>query len=546
VISKIQRYYHTLRYLRPVQIWGRLWRMLPAPAPNLAPAPSLRARCGRWVAGAQRRQSLLGPGRCRFLNVERDILGSAAWNDPACVKLCLYNLHYFDDLNAEGTERRESWHQGLLARWVRENPPGRGNGWEPYPCSLRICNWIKWALAGHRLEPAGEHSLAVQARWLSRHVEWHLLGNHLFANAKALVFAGSYFSGPEAAWWLRRGVSILRQQLPEQLLADGGHFERSPMYHAITLEDVLDLVNLGGVYCLGFDAALLPAVDAMRRWLACMIHPDGEIALFNDAAMGIAPLPAGLEEYALRLGLPALVSGPDDGLTHLQDSGYIRLQGENFVALLDVGPVGPDYLPGHAHADTLACELSLFGQRVLVDTGTSVYGIGPERQRQRGTAAHNTVIVDGQDSSEVWGGFRVARRARPGGLAVQRQGEEVIVTCGHDGYRRLPGRPVHWRTWRWRSGSLAIEDVVEGGFSEAVGRWHVHPTVRIATDGGDCQGWLILPQGQRVRWQVTGGKCRIVPSTYHPEFGVSEKSRCLEVRLPAGKCDISFCWETRQ
>ena len=87
------------------------------------------------------------------------------------------------------------------------------------------------------------------------------------------------------------------------------------------------------------------------------------------------------------------------------------------MALLDVAPVGPDYLPGHAHADTLSFELSLFGQRVLVNSGTSQYEAGPERSRQRGTAAHNTVIVDGHDSSEVWAGFRVARRASSRGPA---------------------------------------------------------------------------------------------------------------------------------
>jgi len=541
VIQIINRYYNTLRYLRPVQIWGRLWRMLPAPSPNLAPAPVLRSRGGVWIAGARRRQSLLEPGLCCFLNEERNILGSAAWNDPACEKLWLYNLHYFDDLNAEGAERRESWHHELLGRWVRENPPGKGNGWEPYPCSLRICNWVKWALTGNELAPAWRHSLAVQARWLSSRLEWHLLGNHLFANAKALVFAGCFFSGPEADRWLAKGVQILRRQIPEQIMADGGQFELSPMYHAIALEDMLDLVNLAAVYPQDFAADYRGVVDTMRRWLACMTHPDGEIAFFNDAACGIAPKPTQLEAYARRLGFLAQGEA-QDSLVRLEASGYIRLHDEHAVALLDVGPVGPDYLPGHAHADTLSCELSCFGQRLLVNSGTSVYGTGEERARQRGTAAHNTVTVDDQDSSEVWGGFRVARRARPVGLHVEQQGDNAAVSCAHDGYQRLPGRPVHQRQWHWREGSLVIEDMVTDHKHDAVARWHIHPAVRLETgESGRC-GILHLSSGQQVRWRSVRGQSRVVASTYHPEFGLSQENKCVEVRLESGCGTIEFTW----
>ncbi len=541
MFSKIHRYYHTLRYLRPVQIWGRLWRMLPAPSPNLAPAPVLRSRGGVWIAGARRRQSLLEPGLCCFLNEERNILGSAAWNDPACEKLWLYNLHYFDDLNAEGAERRESWHHELLGRWVRENPPGKGNGWEPYPCSLRICNWVKWALTGNELAPAWRHSLAVQARWLSSRLEWHLLGNHLFANAKALVFAGCFFSGPEADSWLAKGVRILRGQIPEQILSDGGQFERSPMYHAIALEDMLDLVNLAAVYRQDFAKEWCGVVGTMRRWLACMTHPDGNIAFFNDAAFGVAPAPAQLEAYARRLGFPAQCE-VQDSLVRLEASGYIRLQEEDAVALLDVGPVGPDYLPGHAHADTLSCELSCFGQRVLVNSGTSVYGTGKERARQRGTAAHNTVCVAGEDSSEVWGGFRVARRARPVGLHIERQENGFFVSCAHDGYLRLPGRPQHCRQWHWRRGTVLIEDTVLVPSHDAVARWHVHPAVRVTQEDAAQVGTLHLPGGQQVRWRGLQGQCRVVASTFHPEFGMSLENRCLEVRLESGRCAIEFNW----
>lgn len=485
--STLVRYFHTLRYLRPGQVFGRIGFRLSRPRPETEtePAPGLRVLTGMWVASAARRLSLVEPARVQFLNVERDIAGAAVWNDPACPKLWLYNLHYFDDLTTKGAAGRRNWHEALIERWVRENPPGQGTGWEPYPTSLRLVNWIKWGLAGNALAEIWRHSLAVQARWLMRRLEWHLLGNHLFVNAKALVFAGCFFEGPEAETWLARGLELLERELPEQILADGGQFERSPMYHALALEDALDLVNVLRVYSDAVPerwralVAGLPDIAArMQAWLGAMCHPDGEIGFFNDAAIGVAPSPAELGAYAQRLGF-AQTPVPDEGVTHLAASGYIRVQHGPMVALLDVAPIGPDYLPGHAHADTLSFELSLYGQRVLVNSGTSVYGTGVERQRQRGTAAHNTVMIDGHDSSEVWGGFRVARRARPFGLAVDQEGNLIRVRCSHEGYRRLPGRPVHRREWCFDPEGLTVLDEISELSGSSQAYFHFHPELHV-------------------------------------------------------------------
>ena len=172
-------------------------------------------------------------------------------------------------------------------------------------------NWLKAAASGWALPDAAWHSLAVQARWLTQRLEWHLLGNHLFANAKALVFAGLAFEGPQAEAWLQQGLRILAEQLPEQVLADGGQFERSPMYHALALEDVLDLLNAAQASGCTHPAlaAALPAwreaAPGMLRWLRAMTHPGGRLACFNDSAHGIAPDGAELERYASALGVTA-------------------------------------------------------------------------------------------------------------------------------------------------------------------------------------------------------------------------------------------------
>src|SRR5690606_15807738 len=146
---------------------------------------------------------------------------------------------------------------------------------------------------------------------------------------------------------------------------------------------------------------------------------------FNDSALGLAPAGAALRDYARRLGLEA--SAPVGAFEPLAASGYVRAERGPFVLFCDVGAIGPDYLPGHAHADSLTFELSVRGQRCVVDSGCSTYAAGPERSRQRGTAAHNTVLVDGEDSSEVWGSFRVARRARARDVAAWDEGQRVVV-----------------------------------------------------------------------------------------------------------------------
>lgn len=534
--------WHTVRHLKPIQIGGRAWFRLHRPKPELAPAPPPRAATGAWTAPARRPASQVGPQRFRFLNREGDLSGG--WDDERHEKLWRYNLHYFDDLNALDAEDRRAWHEALIRRWVAENPPAGGSGWEPYPTSLRIVNWIKWSLAGHPLPPDALRSLAIQARWLARRLEYHLLGNHLFANAKALVFAGCFFEGEEARRWSKTGWRILGREVAEQILADGGHFERSTMYHALALEDLLDLVNLSRAFpgALGHHAALAETlartVAPMRGWLAAMCHPDGEIAFFNDAAIGIAPAPAELGAYADRMHLAA--GPPPSGL--LGPSGYARLEAGPGVVILDAARIGPDYLPGHAHADTLSFELSLDGRRLLVNSGTSVYGAGPERLRQRGTAAHNTVVVAGENSSEVWSGFRVARRARPFGLAIVEEGDSRRASCAHDGYTRLSGRPVHRRVVELAPGGLVVDDRVSGGDHPAEARFHFHPDWTVTASAGGGGGTARSPDGRAATWSVAAGQGRLEAASYHPEFGRSVPTICLAVTLAAGQSRVQFRW----
>ena len=542
-------YWRTVRHLKLGQITGRIAFRLRRPRADVRPAPPLATASGRWVAPARRNQSLHAPATFDLLG-ERHALEAVGWNGPGVVRLWRYHQHYFDDLGAIGGEDRTALHAALIERWIADNLPGRGAGWEPYPLSLRIVRWIQWLVAGHAAPPAMVESLAVQTRWLARRLETHLLGNHLFANAKALVFAGLFFAGDEAAGWRRTGTEILLRELPEQILADGGQFERSPMYHALALEDVLDLLDAISAFAAGsadvepLRVALAARVPTMLRWLAAMTHPDGTLGRFNDCADGIAPANVELFRFAGELGFEAAANGGEHGVLVLAESGYVRVERDGATALLDVAPIGPDYMPGHAHADTLSFELSLGARKIVVNGGTSRYGDGAERQHERATAAHSTVEVEGQSSSEVWAGFRVGRRARAETPRIAHGGSGAVsISCAHDGYAHLAGHPIHRRRWSFDDdATLTVDDTVSHPSTRAIARFHLAPGLTLQASGP--RRWLVEEGDATLAVvDVVAGDAHVEPSGHAPRFGVVEPTVCLAVALADGRALTRWMWE---
>lgn len=515
------RLVRTVRHLRSEQIINRIKRRIFPPSVVPGPAPDLRTPKVTWRNAAGRPVTMMSSRRFRFLGQIAELPDDDGWNNSAMPKLWLYNLHYFDDLRADECADRSSWHRELIARWIAENPPMAGSGWEPYPMSLRIVNWIAWALAGNDLGSAANDSLATQVRALSVSLEFHLLGNHLLANAKALVFAGCYFSGAEAERWLRTGLVLLQREWREQVLSDGGHFELSPMYHSILLEDVLDLIQLSRIYPreLAEAASQWPMLAArMLAWLGEMVHPDGEVAFFNDAAFGIARTHRQLADYAALFNVPR--NGDEMSDRPLGESGYVRLRSGAWLAILDAAEVGPSYLPGHAHADTLSLEASFGDHRLITNSGTSSYDRDAVRDEERSTRAHATVEIDAENSTEVWASFRVGRRAHPFDRSVSVAGDVESASASHDGYHWLPGQPVHQRSVTVSPTSLIIRDRVTGeGEHAIVGRFPLHPLVgQVLRDG---EGWSIeLPGEQRIRVTAKGAlQFTLGEGYYAPSFG---------------------------
>ncbi|WP_080992189.1 heparinase II/III family protein, partial [Vibrio campbellii] len=421
-------------------------------------------------------------------------------------------------------------------------------GWEPYPLSLRIVNWVKFFLSTGNYKREVLESLHNQANVLYQTLEYHLLGNHLFANAKALVFAGCYFDDEDADKWLKLGLCILDREVNEQILNDGGNFELSPMYHNIILSDMLDLYSL----CIAYESELSwsrkekwkSIIVKMYSWSCLMAHPNDEVAFFNDSANGIAPKLESICEYANSLGIKVysenLLLDKEIVCNALKSSGYIIAQNKHFKAILDVAKVGPDYIPGHAHADNLSFELNVGDQRVFVNSGTSVYGLSNERLRQRKTKAHNTVVVDDEDSSEVWSGFRVARRAYPSDPVITESDSEIIVECSHDGYMRLPGKVMHTRKWKFAKDELLICDLLSGVFNHAEAHYHIHPEVNVESPNIDGHVTFYLPNGSSYKVRAEGADIRVEDTTWHPEFGLSIANKKLVLNFQENEIKFFF------
>ncbi len=551
LLRRLPLYFHTLRHLQAGQIAAQLKRrLLPPRLPTSGPAVTLRSglRFEPFLPAPEAATApASAPGEIRFVGRSRPFaLPHPDWVAADAPKLWRYNLQYFDFLG--GTAFSPGEKALLIDDWIARVPVGATDAWEPYPVSLRVVNWLKYLLTftTGAAPSTWTASLSHQLAALEGDLEYHLLANHLLKNGKALAFAGVCLEGPAAARWLALGLDILAAEAAAQVLPDGGHVERSPMYHCIVLEDFLDVVNL-----LTQNPGLVPEarIEPLRAaalratgFLRAIRTGAGDIPLFNDAAFGITRSAAELLAYAERVLGATLPPDPAADRIELKDSGYFGYRQGGDSLIVDCGPVGPDYQPGHAHCDTLSCELHVGGVPILVDSGTFDYEPGPFRHYLRSTAAHNTVRIDGEEQSEIWGAFRVARRARP--LAAQLgdwTGDTLVFNGAHDGYRRLTGQPVHHRHIRVDRGRRwEIRDRVTGAGRHRVESFlHLHPAVRVEP-AGEREFRLLAPGGVALRLTFgPAGTLHRVTGYYCPEFGVRLASGAL-VLEHAGALPVDF------
>lgn len=474
MIRKIRLYYHTLKYLKFKQIRFRAyymlrsrWRKLTKFKYNFNSEKAFTLNSLTLQPSISNHTSFLYDNSFSFLNLEKKFTNEIDWNFDEYGKLWTYNLNYFEYLNQENIDPEIGVQ--LIHDFIQKTDTHK-DGFEPFPISLRIMNWIKFLVKNNIQDSEIDQSLYSQAEILTDQLEFHLLGNHLLENGFALLFAAYYFSDER---FYKKAVAILQPELEEQILADGAHFELSPMYHSLMLYRVLDCINLLGRNTLHFQNArylsefLQEKAALMLGWLRQMTFQNGDFPRFNDSAPDIAPTPSELFDYATRLNV-------ETKNVTLKESGYRKFQGADYKCIVDVGDIGPNYIPGHAHSDTFNFVMHSKGQPFIVDTGISTYESNATRQQERSTSAHNTVQIGEVEQSEIWSSFRVARRAYISNLNETKN----TIKAAHTGYARIGA--IHEREFHFSEKEIFIKDNINIKKNMLVRAFlHFHPHIKV-------------------------------------------------------------------
>ena len=408
-----------------------------------------------------------------FLNLPHEFIGKVDWNYEGKGKLWNYNLNYFDFL----FDPKISSDAGK--KLIKAHCDSYGSlkgGLEPYPISLRGINWIKYLSINKIHEDEIDQCLYKQYKILESNLEYHILANHLLENAFSLLFGAYYF---QSYSFYRKAKKLLMAQLSEQILLDGAHYERSPMYHQILLFRLLDTINLvqnNPWQSKELLEELEAVAQSMLSWLGMMTFRNGEIPYLKDATKGIAPNTQELFDYA------KLLSVDWEKDISLSDSGYRKFSNEGVELIVDAGGITPSYQPGHAHADELNFVLNLKGKPFIVDVGISTYEKNQRRQLERSTISHNCVSFGNHNSSKVWGGFRVATRAKVRLL----DDSASEIEAKHTGFEKK-GLSVK-RKFSVSQSAICIEDVLSGDSSvieNTASTLHFHPDVQLKISGND-------------------------------------------------------------
>ena len=488
----------------------------------------------------------VGEGTLRFTFLGRTETLSRSgldWQAPGAGpehQLWRMNLHYMEYLK----DLPDSVWGDLVDDWIDANPACcRGawkDSWNSYALSLRVVEWMQELTRRADRLPSDlvarvEGSLAQQLIFLERNLETDLGGNHLIKNIKALIWASAFFAGPDAARWRSTGVGLLQTELGRQILIDGMHYERSPSYHCQVFADLLECRHALAEDPLG--GALDDALYRMAQATADLVHPDGQVALFNDAGLTMAYAPAAcLDAYCQLFGRRP-TPRPVFALDH---AGYYGLRVGGTYLIVDCGRIAPDDLPAHGHSDVLSFEWAVAGERVIVDQGVFEYVPGERRRRSRAAESHNTLCFEGADQADFFGAFRCGRRPNVKVVEYEAKADGFVLEGTHDGFTHLHGAPRHFRRFEVRPGEIVIRDRVEGKpkVAASIG-FLLGPGVQIDVSSHQA---LIRTGASLIRMTSTLPIC-VEEGVWWPNMGHEERTSRLRIRLGPGVSEASTVFQ---
>ncbi|OYR51424.1 hypothetical protein DJ73_13295 [Halorubrum sp. Ea1] len=375
-------------------------------------------------------------------------------------------------------------HQMWLNDWMDNHPIASDTGylrryWMPHSVSLRILNWTRYIALfnkrlGHEFRKTINQFIHKNAQFLADNIEHGVGGNHLIENAVGLVMAGVYF---QKKTWRQLGIRIFEQASWNQFFEDGGHIERSPMYHLIVLQRFLTAVDL--LESLNEVSRIIreTATDGVR-FMEHLQPPDNQIPLLNDSVFDEAlPLQSVLQ-YARSIPTLNLTQKQENNQSFcsLTDSGYYWLGTDEEQMLVAGHELTVPHLPAHAHIHPGHVCLWIGNQRVLTDTGVFEYSAGPHRRRARSIQNHNTVQVDEYEpvrmasSFWMWGTVdpSISFHPRKNRLKISHS----VNTIGCPSYN-------HHRDIRRDENIWTISDQIDTERSPIRSRLHVHPDLNV-------------------------------------------------------------------
>ena len=432
----------------------------------------------------------------------------------------------------------------LLDSWFEQCPYRLGPNWaSAMEAALRLINWsLCWQLLGgvNGALFTGADGARLRGRWLAsvyQHMDfvrrnlslYSSANNHLIGELAGLFIAGRTWPlWNEAVGWTESAQRHLTAECLKQNGADGVNLEQATSYQVFVLEYLLLAGLCARAGAVDFPAAYWQRLEAMSDYLYFLGNLGESVPAIGDsddaAVVRLSPDPDFDQRRAL-LASAALLFQRDDfaaAAGRLDDQtawllgrgsearfaellarrqerplkvdfpngGYRALgmaQPGRLRALFDTGPLGYTRIAAHGHADALALLLWLDGAPVLVDAGTYCYNDQPKwRAYFRGTAAHNTLRVDGLDQSEPGGAFMWLRKAAVTRLPCPSPGGTEAVGAVHDGYRRLADPVLHERRVDLTQApqQLIVTDTVSClGMHEIEIAWQFSERLQVCADG---------------------------------------------------------------
>lgn len=488
----------------------------------------------------QKRLSLLNEGTISFLNrsinVDNELperihptVGEEA-NFPRFWTLKLLSLEPVNWLALTSGSNVNRYTDTIL-NWLTEwdqtqyttihSPGYRRRYWASYTVSRRI--WNLGLLGSLFKEDKSAHNriscrLSQNLQFLSDHVEYDVGGNHVAENAFALIFGGSILQDEDL---ISEGLEILTKGLESQLLDDGMHYERSPMYHSILL--FRGAWSLGVLEQAGYEIPqkVTQLFQSMYYALFRLAPGNANFPLLNDSVFQESPSRETCLELSERLfGFER----PADRML-AGESGYYSVFSDDMMAIIDGGKPGPPHLPGHSHNDIGNLIVWLGENPILTDTGTYDYQSGERRTYSRSVSAHNTVQADDSDQTVTHGRFKMgprpniaATREEDGTVQVSFESPAFVTNYCHK--RRI--QPI--------AGGIRITDSLRGNATTYTARFHISPNIDV--DTSRTRATLRLSNGTILTLDISGiDELMLTKSEFYPEYGVAIRRPCLKATL---------------